>query len=164
MRSCSVTVIAVVALAIAASATRAIAQQVQPSPGSLERERSAPTLAKPATKLPPRRWVHPADEVPEMWLELLPDGKARLIGGLTFHNPARWTYDASAGELRLKLARVNADTRAVFEDGVRRGHALRYQPADSVLVLRWRPGVGRLWLAGYFFMADSTPRLPLRRR
>src|SRR5215203_4646580 len=106
---------------------------------------------------PSRRFLRDAEPtrpVPAMRLELLPGGRARLIGGLTFYNPARWTYDASTGELRLRLGRVDADTRAVFEDGVRRGHALRYQPAGSVLVLRWRPGMGRLWLAGYFFLAD----------
>ena len=155
MRLRSAAVIVVAALAVAAAAWRARVFRIQPVPNGPDGEQHAPASAIPLAEEPPSVWVHPADEVPEMRLELLRGGEARLTGGLTFYNPARWTYDASAGELLLRLSGVDADTRMVFEDGVRRGAALRYQPADSVLVLRWRPGVERLWLAGYYFLGPT---------
>ena len=106
---------------------------------------------------PAALWIYPGGEGPSMRLSFEPDGYARFSGGFKFFNPARWSYDSSAQVLTLRMNGIDKGDSVVFQDGVARGYALGFNPANRALMLRLGTETTQLWIAGYSFERQPPP-------
>jgi len=113
------------------------------------------TSADQSRVLPSMTWINPASDFPAMRLHFDPNGTARFEGGFVFFNPVRWRYDSTARELYLRLSGIDSSTIATFEDGIARGHAIRFDRSDSALVTRVDRNTRSIWIAGFTFFLDS---------
>lgn len=52
---------------------------------------------------PAGTWHNPSGDYPDICMTFFDNGTLRFSGGFEYHNPSRWKYDKSAGEVTIAL-------------------------------------------------------------
>lgn len=102
---------------------------------------------------PSATWFSPPADFPGICLTLAPGGELRFSGGFGFFNPGRWSFDGTAGELRLELGGTAPFPAEAAKDQLKRrpGKPLRSDAAQRSLVYSVRPLTETIEFGGFVF-------------
>jgi hypothetical protein len=122
------------------------------------------TLSQPqGSAAPVGTWFNPPSDYPSICMTLAQDGALKFEGGFAFFNPARWTYDAAAQEMRIVLggsatfpAPLEPDMKKTDPATPHQGHLLRFDAAQRSVTYRVRQDTDAIDFAGYKFYRNRA--------
>lgn len=120
-----------------------------------------------AAGAPSATWYSPPADFPGICLTLAPGGELRFDGGFGFFSPGRWTFDKTAGELRLELGGTAPFPFDAAKDQLKRrpGKLLRIDAAQRGLVYGVTPATESIEFGGFvFYRKLACAPLPQQQR
>jgi hypothetical protein len=108
-------------------------------------------------------WFNPPSDYPGICMTLSKDGALKFDSGFAFFNPARWTYDAAAQEMRIVLggtetfpAPLEKDMKKTHPTTPRQGDLLRFDAAKRSFTYRVRQDTDAIDLGGHKFYRNRA--------